>query len=142
MASSSTTAISEKNIYTLLKAVWNNFKYLTDCYRGNNTLLDNEVDNLQNQTETFIAQIEIKHNTEIAFLKEGIIEENEIQLYILGLTYIGAWCRALNNFQWIYYRYTYYRNRAHIAERALRECRNHGAILDYWRDQLYDRYIK
>ena len=81
MTSSNTTAISEKNIYTLLKAVWDNFKYLADCYRGNDTLLVNEVDNLQNQTETFIAQIEIKHNTEITFLKEGIIEKNEIQLH-------------------------------------------------------------
>ena len=59
-----------------------NFKYLADCYRGNDTLLDNEVDNLQKQTETNINLIEIKHNTEVAFLKEGIIEENKTQLYI------------------------------------------------------------
>ena len=75
MASNSSASGSEKNIYILLKEVRNNFKYLADCYRDNDTLLDNEIDNLQNQTETFIAQIEIKHNTEIAFLKKSIIEE-------------------------------------------------------------------
>ena len=78
---SSSTASSFENIYTLIANVQINFKYLADCYRGNNTLLDNELNNLQNQTETFLAQIEIKHNTEVAFLKEGIIEENEIQLH-------------------------------------------------------------
>ena len=83
MASSNTTAFSEKNIYTLLKEVRDNFKYLADCYRGkDDLLLDNEVDNLQKQTETNINLIKIKHNTEVAFLKEGVIEENEIQLYI------------------------------------------------------------
>ena len=82
MASSSTTAIFEKNIYILLKEMWNNFKHLADCYRGkDNLLLNNEIDNLQKQTETNINLIEIKYNTEVAFLKEGVIEENEIQLY-------------------------------------------------------------
>src|SRR5438477_11768452 len=43
MASSSTTAISKKNIYTLLKAVRDNFKYLANCYKGNDTLLNDEL---------------------------------------------------------------------------------------------------
>ena len=64
------------------------------------------------------------------------------QLHILGLIYIGARCRALNNFNRIDQRYLYQRNRAHRAERALRECRNHNTMLEYWKDQLYDRYIK
>jgi hypothetical protein len=58
------------------------------------------------------------------------------------LTYIGARCRALNNFQWMYQRYTHYRGRTHQAERALRECHANGAMLTYWRDQIIARYEK
>ena len=54
---------------------------MTDCYRGKDTLLTNEVNNLQNQTETKMLQIERKHKTEVARLREGIIEEVETQLY-------------------------------------------------------------
>ena len=44
-------------------------------------LLTNELDKFQKDTISNIKQIEIKHNTKVAFLKEGIIEENETQLY-------------------------------------------------------------
>src|SRR5438552_16834339 len=44
---SSSTASSSENIYTLIANVQANFKYLANCYRGNNTLLDDELNNLQ-----------------------------------------------------------------------------------------------
>ena len=57
---------------------------MTDCYRGTekDVLLGDELDKFQEETETAIKQIEIQHNTKVAFLKEGIIEENETQLEI------------------------------------------------------------
>ena len=81
MASSSTSTSAEKDIYTLLGEVSDNFKYLADCYRGNDILQTNELDNLQTETITAIGQIEIIHNTKVVFLKEGIIEENEAKLF-------------------------------------------------------------
>src|SRR5438552_8310735 len=105
-----------------------------------NENLLNQITQYQNENQHLIKSLtgiqeellETQQNFEdesIAFIE---LEEENIklknQLCILGLTYIGARCRALNNFQWIYYRYTHYRNRAHIVERALRECQNHGAI--------------
>ncbi|CAG8592744.1 13815_t:CDS:1 [Acaulospora colombiana] len=80
---SSNIADSSETVLTLLIKVRDNFKYLADCYRGNDDpLLSDEIDNLQIQTELRITQIENKYNYEIGHLREGIIEENEILLFI------------------------------------------------------------
>ena len=61
-------------------------------------------------------------------LKDENIELKD-HMRILGLSYIGARCRAFIRFNRLNQRYIHQRNRAQQAEQALVLCQNHGTIL-------------
>ena len=98
-----------------------------DTYRTENQHLTESIAGLQTEL------LDTQQNFEDQSIE--YVEASE-RLKILGFTYIGARIRALNNFNRIDQRYTYQRNRAYRAERALRECHTNGAMLYYWQDQI------
>ena len=96
-----------------------NLQYDLDTYRNENQQLTESLTGLQNELRITEENFEEQSEEYVEASEENI--ELKDRLKILGLTYVGARIRALNNFQWLYQRYTHYRNRTHKAERALQE---------------------
>ena len=155
-------AINKQKIY--IKEQNETIKKQQDFVNGceeKNEALQNDLDLYRTENQQLTELIAGSHEEirgireEFEDLKNGIIDvgiaskelENENtelkdRLKILGLSYIGAKCKALNNFNRIDQRYTHQRNWAHRFKRVLKECHVNGAMLNYWWDQIITRYEK
>ncbi|RHZ45701.1 hypothetical protein Glove_661g43 [Diversispora epigaea] len=84
-----TTPGTSASVFTLLNETRNNIKILFDSVRGENDLLNDEIDNLQIQTELKLTQIQNKYHIyerENNQLREGLAQEYEDEVGRLQIT--------------------------------------------------------